>query len=205
MLGCFGRGWFYNEVMTEEIEETPGWEFWLIWTLGSTLAWGLSLGIFRLVSRPFGAELGRLSTPDLAFFGLMTGALIGIVQWLLLRFQGSLAQISWWIWASLLGWALGLSLADLITQPLESQFLETVLFGAILGAVVGSITGLLLRRVGVPMGWWLGANLLGFCLSWLAILFFNWLYWGPAIGFGLAGLALVLSLPRQEKSSNQQR
>jgi hypothetical protein len=137
--------------------------------------------MISLVSRPFGNDIVRLQTQDLAFFGVMAGGLIGTIQWLLLRFQRSYKKISWWIWSSLFGWA----------QSIESQIIQAVLFGATLGTAVGIAQGFLIRRAGMQISWWLLANILGFSLSGLAVVLLDWRYWGTAIGFGLSGLALI--------------
>jgi hypothetical protein len=77
--------------------------------------------------------VAALVAPDYGFLtGIVLGAAMGILQWLIL--QRHFYRAGWWIVVSALAWTAGLSL---LTGPL--------LVGAVAGAVTGIALELLLR------------------------------------------------------------
>ena len=83
-----------------------------------------------------------------AIEGAKVGALLGVTQWLFLREQA--LRASWWIFASTVGWAIGLALAWAV------------------GAFLHKVTGIFLGEVvGLALGWVVVAAITGVALIWL--------------------------------------
>ncbi len=73
------------------------------------------------------------------------GAVAGILQWLVLRRQVSRA--GWWVLASTVGWALGVTVMDALEYMYGTpDDLQLVVTGAVLGAVTGGALVWLLRQ-----------------------------------------------------------
>ncbi len=105
---------------------------WWIWTniLGVVISGAIVTALL----------IGGLSSNILVhplFSGILTGTLVGLLQWLFLRQRVSKA--SWWIFANIVGLVLGKAI-NLAVSALLGPFV-----GAVLGGLVfGSITGFLL-------------------------------------------------------------
>jgi hypothetical protein len=93
------------------------------WIIATTLGWFL------------GVTLGLALVPDEMSFltGFLTGALLGVAQWLVLRREVNLS--GWWIAISIVGWSTGL-----VYLP------GLLLTGAISGLLTGIALELLLRN-----------------------------------------------------------
>lgn len=121
---------------------STGW-----WVLASCLCWGF-LGSSELGSVGWVVPQ-TLNIPLRGIYGTVqgaiVGALLGVVQWLVLQNQ---VLAAWrWISASVAGWALGLA------------------FGWILGAVLHVITGVFLGEVvGLFLAWVIVASVTGVAL-----------------------------------------
>lgn len=131
---------------------------WLSWLLASTAG---------------GAFIGAMAAPtDFFWFLVMTGLVVGVAQWLVLRRY--LPGAGWWILASALGWFLG-TLVLITTQGITfpiTDFLESVIRlggviwlnvvdGTLYGAVLGVAQWLVLRRHSQYAGWWVLASSIG--------------------------------------------
>lgn len=126
-----------------------------------------------LASAIGGAVIGALSAPtDFFWYLIMTGFVVGIAQWLVLRRY--LPYARWWILVSGLGWILGIMvgiMAREITAPtielLESVsrpqgvFWLNVVNGTVYGAVLGVAQWLVLSRHTQRAGWWVFASTIG--------------------------------------------
>ncbi len=138
--------------------EPPGCLFWMLWVLASALAGGLGWAA--------GWRISFLAPPELstAVIGLLMGAMIGLLQGLVLKgwFRGSLH----WIWLTTVGWGLGFPAGVSISYV--GGFAEAI-FGGTVGLSVGLLAGLLqwgfLRRRVSGAGWWLPASALAWGLS----------------------------------------
>ena len=101
------------------------------WILATAVGWTTGLAI-TILFVPQGT--GLLS-------GLVTGTAVGTAQWLLLRKQVRWA--GWWIAASAVAWATGLSLAP----ALDSPVLPRIVISAVLPSLITGTTLELLLRI----------------------------------------------------------
>lgn len=124
-----------------------------------------------LASAAGGAFIGSMAAPtDFFWFLVMTGLVIGVAQWLVLRRY--LPGAGWWILASAFGWFLG-SLVLMTTVEIINpiaDFLESVIrlgiWGSavtmiLYGTVLGAVQWLVLRRHTQRAGWWVLASVIG--------------------------------------------
>jgi hypothetical protein len=102
-----------------------------------------------------------------SYMTVAIGALVGIVQWVVLR--SLFPQAAWWILASALGWA-----ASHILLSAALAVGDVTLSGAITGVTLGTAQWLALRRWVYLAGWWVVISTLG----WAA---------GPVLGASLTG------------------
>ncbi len=112
------------------------------WVLNGGAGWalGFALGLLliqALGSSPLGALLGYL------LFGLI----IAVLQWPVLRRE--IPNALPWVLASMVGWALGAYLSQIVlgglfTGEAPSQLVSTSVVAAVTGLVAGAITGLAL-------------------------------------------------------------
>jgi hypothetical protein len=116
LLGGLVVGGLQWVVLRQSIRQA-GW-----WVLASAVGWALG---WAIVAALVPLEYGFLT-------GIVLGAAMGILQWLILQRQ--FYRAGWWIAISVLAWTAGLSL---LTGPL--------LVGAVAGAVTGIALELLLR------------------------------------------------------------
>ena len=86
-------------------QSIPTWRFWLLWFIAFT---GFPIGglLVKLLIGP----INTLSSA--AFGGIISGAILGLVQWLVLRGQFPLSIF--WVIASSIGMALGLTVSTLL-------------------------------------------------------------------------------------------
>lgn len=102
----------------------------------------------------------------------MTGFVVGVAQWLVLRRY--LPYAGWWILASALGWFLG-TLVSITTEGITVPVIEllesvirlrgvfwlNVVDGTLYGTVLGAAQWLVLRRHTQRAGWWVLASSIG--------------------------------------------
>jgi hypothetical protein len=95
-----------KEIKMISLEQSiPTWRFWLLWFIAFT---GFPIGglLVKLLIGP----INTLSSA--AFGGIISGAILGLVQWLVLRGQFPLSIF--WVIASSMGMALGLTVSTLL-------------------------------------------------------------------------------------------
>lgn len=125
-----------------------------------------------LVTTVGGAVIGALSAPtDFFWYVFMTGFVVGIAQWLVLRFY--IRYAGWWVLASALGWFLGIfvtSIADAIFDPILQRLSKIALWevfwlntltNPVTFATLGLVQWLVLRHHTRRAGWWVLANVIG--------------------------------------------
>lgn len=143
-------------------QSIPTWRFWLLWFIAFT---GFPIGglLVKLLIGP----INTLASAALG--GIISGAILGLVQWLVLRGQFPLSIF--WVMASSIGMAVGLTLS---TALLGSDTGGSVLLwrALITGLCIGIIQALVLRSsLSVPnvqaliwavtvafawtLGWWI--------------------------------------------------
>jgi hypothetical protein len=107
----------------------PGW-----WVLANVIGWaaGFSVGVW------LGQQLGLTEATFGFVIGLVTGAFLGVSQWIVLRRQ--VPDAGWWIPACIFAWAASL----LYYQPGVTWL--GVLYGTLSGIVTGTVLLWLLYR-----------------------------------------------------------
>lgn len=98
------------------------------WIVASVLGWavGFPLGVFAA------QQLGLVEAGFGVVTGTVTGACVGLAQWLVLRRQ--VTQAGWWLPATIFAWGVGL----FYYQP------GATWLGLLYGALVGIVTGIVL-------------------------------------------------------------
>src|SRR5688572_27865312 len=136
---------------------TAGWETWILWLLahivGGIVAIFLGIPISDFLFDS-GYDLPR--AVGLGTVGLLLGSTVGTMQWLVLRQR--LAQIRWWVPASIAGLILGFLLSEPGDGPSVTNA-SSALDGAFIGLMLGVSQWLVLRKSASPWGWWIPANI----------------------------------------------
>ena len=132
--------------------EPVGWGFWLKWTLISVVGFacsfiaafalgtlaGLVATLWGIVGLNFGVGLAA------AKGGVAVGAVVGFVQWLLVRRH--LARSGWWILASAIGSGIAFAVAVGVAGGANGP-VAWLLGGVVGGLLGGTVVGLLQWRV----------------------------------------------------------
>jgi hypothetical protein len=169
------------------------WRFWVGWALAF-------LG-FPLGGVAAHALVGPIATPlEGLVGGAVTGAVIGLVQWLALRRRLPLSR--WWIAATAAGMGGGLALGMLLPGSDTAGF-ALPLRALITGAGIGIAQWLLLRSTTAQAPIWALVVAIGWAIGWIITravgvdLAFEWSVFGSsgAVVFQLlTGLALASML-----------
>lgn len=133
------------------------WSWWLRWAVVSAVGWVAGHVVREIVGLPGG--------------GVAAGAVVGGMQWLLLRARTR--QAGWWVLASAAGAGLtGLAVENLLVDTglldrlwLLSWGAGVLVAGGMAGAVVGAAQWFVLRRWVQRAGWWVLASGVGFALG----------------------------------------
>ncbi len=154
-----------------KIERTHvGWGFWFWWVLASTVGYavGNAAGM-KVVQAVVGAAEYRAKgfVVAIPLLVVMTGAAVGVMQWLILRRQ--LRRTGWWVLASIVGWVVGTAAATLgiLLVGLQefSPVSSSIVIGVVVGAVAGVMQWLILRRQLRRTGWWVLASTVGWAVG----------------------------------------
>jgi hypothetical protein len=145
--------------------QSNGWRFWAAWGLaflGFPLGGLASIGLVGGLAS-IGLVGGVESVLDGAIGGAACGAVLGAVQWLVLRRRLSLPRS--WIMASSLGMAGGLALTVALVGTSTAGSL-LLLRGVTTGLVIGLAQWIVLRG-SVPRAWvWVPTIATGWALGW---------------------------------------
>jgi hypothetical protein len=138
-------------------------EWWFLWILVTGISWCVGLILALIVAKGVSLVL-----PQLASFvigGIVTSALIGLVQWALLR-PGA-RSIGLWTLATITGWMGGLLVITLCVRVTDLAFAHVI--GAALGGLVFGLAQWLAMRpktdaravwlLGTSAGWTLAIGL----------------------------------------------
>jgi hypothetical protein len=141
--------------------EREEWIFWITWVLATTIAGAVGL---------IPALLLASNSP--AAGGVPLGAVVGFVQWRVLRRRIPVSGL--WVVATIAGWAVVLAALEYTDIPVlpggEVMYaLGVVLFLAFPGTAVGLAQWLILRRHIADGRWWLFANSVAFAATFVAL------------------------------------
>jgi hypothetical protein len=164
-----------------------GWRFGLRWVLLTTAGWAIGF--------PLGFILGELAL-DNAGIEICVGAMVGLMQWLVLR--RVVKKAGFWVLASITGFIVSSSIHTAACYfwkiPDDLGHLPGVMAWTLSFILGGTLTGLLqqpiLRRQVCRSGWGVPASAAGWGLSviGLAIIYFIL----PVMGKGPAPFVLLL-------------
>lgn len=170
-------------------------------TLGLWLKW-----MATFLGFPIGGSLAYLLVRSMdgiakpAIGGLVTGLVLGIAQWLVLR--QVMALRGWWIIATGIGLAAGLALSVALSGT-SIELRPLIVRAVMTGGVLGIAQWLLLRRHVAAAGVWIAVVTIGWALGWTVTraagvdLSRGWLVFGAsgALAFAaLTGFALLYLL-----------
>lgn len=190
-----------REELRRKYSQKVGWWFWFQWVLANSVGWFVGV----LVAQWTNHIIGSFGP---AVFGTVFGAVVGSLQWLVLRKR--LSQARWWILATVLASAILFSTSDVLSNAASDVVSNTVIQGVVIssliGLVIGSAQWLVLRKQLSQSHWWILANILGIAATFFAIdyylrfepysilnLIFLFSIFGIIYG-GITGFALVLLL-----------
>lgn len=151
----------------------PNWDMLLWWVLANTL--GAVAGAFLAQALTRGFFTVSYSSDDTASIragasGLVVGATIGLVEWLVLRRYLSGALL--WVVATPAGWALGIGTATYLSEELTAvtglqsgDALRDVLATLAVGAIVGFTQCIGFSRRLPRVEFWVLAN----CMAWVIV------------------------------------
>jgi hypothetical protein len=134
------------------------------WAAGLAISWLLALVAISdkntLLNQALSNDLLSNNMPGAtlliaAMVGVVTGAILGVLQWLALRKQARRA--AWWVLASPIAWALAMCTVALLANALiqssttaslqSNALIAEVIAGGIIGAVGGVTTGTALTLI----------------------------------------------------------
>lgn len=182
--------------------------FGLVWLLLNTAGWGLGFSLQAVLIHPDGgssfAALGGM---------LLTSAVIGLAQWLGLRWLlprlGRGSDGIAYVILTIFGFTAGLVFGGLVTGLVSSETQGWVRVGltslgwAVVGLAVGAMQWFLLRAAARGAGWWIGANGLGFSLGTVLISSMPAAEglgrWGYALAGLVVGTTTLVALARLRK------
>ena len=135
-----------------------GYNIWFVWLLLNLVGMGIGWAL--------GWRLSFVAPGTIATWviGSVSGAILGLFQWLHLRIVINLSPL--WILYSLLSWAVGFFLGAQVASVLGlTEFAFGVAIGAILGLILGISQWLLLRSKFSGAGWWIIFNMVAWSSS----------------------------------------
>ena len=125
-LGCAVMQWVALRRLVSAWWIAATFAAWAIfWTVNLAGLLGKGSGVFGMVLEGLG-------------HGALFGGLLGLFQWLVLRGKTRNARL--WIYANILGWAIGAALGDGIKASLGSEDPIELVIGFIVSTIVTAIT-----------------------------------------------------------------
>ena len=160
--------------MSKKGNLSVGLFFWLKWTVANILSlilgWALTFSVIWSLKAVFGVA----DEDAIASFILLPsiGISVGLFQWLVLR--PYIPRASWWVLASITGWAIGLPLAHTLFRDVNAAMegaIEGYFVGIIQITVFGFLIGLaqwlVLRQHVSKAGWWILTSILSLNVAFL--------------------------------------
>lgn len=157
--------------MTMSSQKISGaWQFSLVWVILNAAGWAVGFGLELFISHSStAAGLSKL------FASLAAAGVIGLVQWLALRWliapMRSGSQGIAWVILTMFGFTAGFLAAGLVTgllgqnlSPEDAAKVNFIAWGVV-GLVTGGLQWMELQFFTRGMAWWLGTNTLGYALS----------------------------------------
>ena len=169
MFAGFTAGFFSLALTADVLDVLGDWSFELAWGIMIGIGVGIlqwlvlrrrvsGVGWWVLASAAAGAVIFLAEnigySESLSFGALLryavvvalSGAVAGILQWLVLR--GKVSRAGWWVLASTVGWVLAKTVSRAIPwdETGDINFMPLVVTGAVLGAVTGGALVWLLRQ-----------------------------------------------------------
>lgn len=139
------------------VQDKAGVGLWLAWVLVNIIGFSLAAMLCAKVAYVL-FERGDFDTNLTISTGIVMGAIVGYLQWVVLREK--ITRADWWVLASALGFAA--SLATLGVVGLNENPAVVGILGVIaLGLVGGSLQCLILSQQVKRVGWWLLATMSG--------------------------------------------
>ncbi len=198
---------------SEKAHPQPGWGFWLLWVLASVVS-------TTIIQAVFGVSNDIVS---FTLAGAVSGAVIGFVQWLVLRQQ--IDNAGWWILATVggraVGWAASWVMFSVMLEAMvgavewnTSVIAADAAGAAVSGALIGTAQWLVLRQQLRQAGWWIPATTISRIMGWftfrilaetmdrtLARVMYEMAFWA------ITGAVLIVLLrqSRSESEENAQR
>ena len=151
--------------MTMSSQKISGaWQFSLVWLVLNAAGWGVGFGLELLILHS--ANLSALSS---LFASLVAAGIIGLVQWLALRWLleplRSGSQGIAWVILTMFGYTTGFLVAGLATGMLGEGLAPKVIAWGLVGLFTGGLQWMGLQFFTRGAAWWVGANTLGYALG----------------------------------------
>jgi hypothetical protein len=146
------------------------WKFGLVWLVLNAAGWGVGFGLELLILH--NASLGAFTN---LFASLVAAAIIGLVQWLALRWllepMRTGSQGIAWVILTMFGYITGFLAAGLVTglfgeNPTPEDAAKiTFLAWGLVGLFTGGLQWIELQFFSRGAAWWVGSNTLGYALG----------------------------------------
>ena len=160
--------------MDKQRNISAGFLFWLKWTVASILSLMLGWALTFAVILSLKAVFGVADEDAIASFILLPsiGISIGLFQWFVLR--PYIPRASWWVLASLTGWAICLPLAqalfrvvnDAMDGAIKGSFVGIIQI-TVFGFLIGLAQWLVLRQHISKAGWWILTSIISLNVAFL--------------------------------------
>jgi hypothetical protein len=151
-------------------KKSGAWKFGLVWVMLNAAGWGVGFGLELLILH--NASVSALSS---LFASLVAAGIIGLVQWLALRWllepMRAGSQGIAWVILTMFGYSAGFLFAGLVTglfgesSTPEDAVKVTLLAWGLVGLATGGLQWMGLQFFARGAAWWVGANTLGYALG----------------------------------------
>ncbi|MDE5091146.1 MAG: hypothetical protein O4750_05025, partial [Trichodesmium sp. St18_bin3_1_1] len=180
-----------REELRRKYSQQVGWRFWFQWVLANMVGGVVGFFVGLLVVQ---WANNIMVSFRLAVFGTVFGAVVGSLQWWVLRKR--LSQARWWILATALASAILFSTAEVLSNAVSdvvsNTVIQEVVIFSVVGLVIGSAQWLVLRKQLSQSHWWILASVLGITATLFAIFYYSRLeqtsIWNLILWLGIFGI-----------------